>query len=201
VEHVREVIIVEGRYDKNAVLQAVDAAVIETNGFGIFSDAEKLALIRRLAQARGAVILTDGDSAGFLIRGHLKGALPKERVLHAYVPDVYGKEKRKSAPSKEGKLGVEGVGSKAILAALRRAGATFEEAEQTKTGAPPITKADLFALGLSGCEGSREKRLALQRRLGLPERLPPNSLLDVLNALYARDDFLAQAARTEEEQT
>lgn len=190
---VEQVIVVEGRYDKNTLSQIVDAVIIETEGFGIFSDREKLSLIRRMAEKRGLVILTDSDGAGFVIRNYLKGAIDPSLVKHAYIPDVPGKERRKSAPSKEGKLGVEGMDRQTILTALKNAGVRFEGGDEpSKTDAEDrITKADLFALGLSGGEGSRQRRLALQRRLDLPERLAPNALLDVLNALMTREEFLS----------
>ena len=186
---VKEIIVVEGRYDKHAVLSAVDGIVIETSGYGIFSDGEKISLLRKLAEKRGLIILTDSDSAGFLIRGHLKGMLDGTAVKHAYIPDIHGRERRKRAPSKEGKLGVEGMSRDVILGALVRAGATFSD-----TGAPvernePITKTDLYLAGLSGTDGSAERRAALLARLGLPERLTANGLLDVLNALYTREEF------------
>lgn len=187
---VREVIVVEGRYDKNTVSQAVDAAIIETEGFGVFSDREKLELIRRLAEKRGVVILTDPDSAGFLIRNHLKGALRGENVKHAYVPDVYGKEKRKSAPSGEGKLGVEGMDPRTILDALRRAGATFEDENTSPEPRGGITKTDFYELGLSGRPGSIIKRAELVKRLGFPERISANALLEAVNALMTRQELI-----------
>ena len=180
----KEALVVEGRYDKNTLLQVVDAVVLETKGFGVFKDAETRKLLRFYGETRGLIVLTDPDGAGFLIRSHLKGVLPKEQVKHAYIPDIYGKEKRKAAPSKEGKLGVEGMKPEVLLEALRRAGATFEDGETVEADAlPPLTKADLFALGLTGCEGSAEKRRALARSLGFPERLTADGLLDALNTL------------------
>jgi ribonuclease M5 len=194
MQKIREVIVVEGRYDKHAVCQAVEATVIETSGFGIFSDAEKLKLLKRMADKCGLIILTDSDSAGFLIRGHLKGQLNGLNVKHAYIPDVPGVERRKRAPSKEGKLGVEGMMRRQIIDALRGAGATFigEDAETAPDSVlgPPITKADLYEAGLSGTAGSAERRQALLKKLGLPERMSPNALLDVLNVLYTRDEFI-----------
>jgi len=194
---VREVIVVEGRYDKNAVSQAVDATVIETAGFGVFSDGEKIALLRRLAEKRGLIILTDSDGAGFLIRNHLKGRLGTSNVKHAYIPDTPGREKRKRTASKEGKLGVEGMPRDVIVAALLRAGATVDENGAKKDATDPITKADLYAAGLTGVPGSAARRAELLRRLNLPERLAPNAMLDVLNALYTKADFLAAAAQTD----
>ena len=177
---VREVIVVEGRYDKNTLRQAVDALVIETGGFGVFNDAEKRELLRTLARERGVILLTDSDGAGFVIRNFLKGCIPPEYVKNAYIPDVYGKEKRKSSPSKEGKLGVEGMRPEVIIEALRRAGATFEEGETPRVR---ITKADLYALGLTGRPDSAARRRRLQKKLGLPERLSTNALLEVLGAV------------------
>ena len=174
---VRQVIVVEGRYDKNALSQVVDAVIVETGGFSVFHDREKLAYLRRLAAARGVILMTDPDGAGFVIRNHLKGVLPPEQILQAYVPDVYGKERRKRRGGKEGKLGVEGMRPEVLEAALRRAGATF--LDETGEAAPKrqaITKADLMALGLSGGPGAAERRKELLHRLELPERLSPNAL-------------------------
>ena len=185
---IQEVIAVEGRYDKNTLLQVVDASVLELGGFGIFNDREKTALLRRLAETRGIILFTDPDGAGFVIRNRLKGAIPTGRVLHAYVPDVYGKEKRKSAPGKEGKLGVEGMKPEILLDALRRAGATIDEESAIKGNF--ITKADLYDLGLIGPE-SVEKRKALCKRLELPEHLSANALVEVLNLLMDREELEA----------
>ena len=195
---VRQVIVVEGRYDKNALLQVVDAVIVETGGFSVFHDREKLAYLRRLAAARGVILMTDPDGAGFVIRNHLKGVLPPEQILQAYVPDVYGKERRKSAPSREGKLGVEGMKPQVLLDALIRAGATFDD-EENKKSAPRISKADMYAHGLSGREGSAEKRAQLIKQLGLPERLTADGLLDVLNATMSREEFLSEKKQLEEE--
>ena len=182
---------VEGRYDKNTLSQMVDTVIIETSGFGIFKDKERLALLRRLAEKRGLIVLTDPDGAGFVIRGHLRGSLPPDRVKHAYVPDIYGKERRKRQGGKEGKLGVEGMRPVVLEAALRRAGATFldEEGERAAQAGRPITKADFVALGLSGGPGAAEKRRALLQRLELPEHLSPNAMLEVLNALFTREEL------------
>ena len=186
---VREVIVVEGRYDKNALSQVVDAVIIETSGFGIFNDAEKRKLLQTMAEARGLIVLTDSDGAGFVIRNYIKGCVDPKLVKHAYIPDIYGKERRKSAPSREGKLGVEGMKPQVLLDALIRAGATFDDEENKKT-APRISKADMYARGLSGREGSAEKRARLIKQLGLPERLTADGLLDVLNAPMSREEFL-----------
>ena len=190
MRHVKEVIVVEGKYDKNTVSQAIAGTIIETSGFGLFSDKEKIALLRRLAGKSGLIILTDSDRAGFFIRGRLRGMLDGLNVKHAYVPDVYGREKRKSAPSSEGKVGVEGMSPEIIVAALERAGATFEDAAERANRGDPITKADMFSAGLSGGAGSSQKRRELLERLDLPKRLSANGLLDVLNVLYNRDEFL-----------
>ena len=186
---IREVIVVEGRYDKNALRQVVEATVLETGGFAVFNDKEKLAFLRRLAERRGVIILTDSDGAGFVIRNYLKGALPKDKVRQAYIPDVAGKERRKRRPGKEGKLGVEGMDPATILTALRRCGATFEEEAREPAAGQAITKADLFSLGLSGGSGSAERRRALTRALALPEKLSPNALLEVLNLLTTREEL------------
>lgn len=187
---VREVIVVEGRYDKNALSQVVDAVIIETSGFGIFNDAEKRKLLQTMAEARGLIVLTDSDGAGFVIRNYIKGCVDPKLVKHAYIPDIYGKERRKSAPSREGKLGVEGMKPQVLLDALIRAGATFDDEENKKT-ALRISKADMYARGLSGREGSAEKRAQLIKQLGLPERLTADGLLDVLNATMSREEFLS----------
>ena len=163
---IREAIVVEGRYDKNTLSQLVDTVILETSGFGIFKDRETLALLRRIGAKRGLILLTDSDGAGFVIRNYLKGTLPPEQVKHAYIPDRFGKEKRKRRPGKEGKLGVEGMSPTVLETALRRAGATIL-GEETAPSAPLLTKADLFACGLSGGAGSREKRQALLRKLCL----------------------------------
>ena len=195
MKKIREVIVVEGRYDKNTLSQVVDATVVTLGGFSVFNDREKLAFLRRLAQERGLIVLTDSDGAGFVLRNYLKGALPKDRVKQAYIPDIAGKERRKRRPGKEGKLGVEGMSPAVLLDALRRCGATFEdESAQTAPAEPPITKADLYQLGLAGGEGSAEKRREVLRRLDLPAHLTANGLLEALNLLYGRQAFLAWMA-------
>ena len=192
MQSVKEVIVVEGRYDKNALRQVVDAVVIETSGFGIFHDAQKQKLLRRMAEARGLIVLTDPDGAGFVIRNFIKSCVPPERLKQAYVPDIRGKEKRKARPSREGKLGVEGMRAEILTEALRRAGATFEDAQSPRAG-QMITKADLYRLGLSGRENSARKRAELIRELDLPEHLSADALLDVLNATMSREEFLSRA--------
>lgn len=191
MKKIREVIVVEGRYDKNALKQIVDATVVETHGFGVFNDRERLALLRRLAAERGLILLTDSDGAGFVIRNFLKGTIPKSRLKQAYIPDIHGKERRKAAPGREGKLGVEGMPPQILLEALERAGATFEDGALSAERRP-ITKADFYALGLTGGPDSAARRSALLKKLGLPERMTANALLEAVNILYTREEFLEE---------
>lgn len=195
MKKIREVIVVEGRYDKNTLSQVVDAPVVATGGFAVFNDREKLAFLRRLAEERGLIVLTDSDGAGFVIRNYLRGALPKDRVKQAYIPDIPGKERRKRAPGREGKLGVEGMKPAVLIEALRRAGATFEDEDAPAERGEPVTKADLYALGLTGGPDSAAKRQALLKALGLPEHLTANAMIEALNLLYTREAFLAWAER------
>ena len=189
---IKEAIVVEGKYDKNTLRQVVDTAVFTTDGFGVMQDKTLLQFLRSVAEQRGLIILTDSDGAGFVIRNYLKGALPKEQVRHAYIPDIFGKEKRKSSPGKEGKLGVEGMKPEVLLDVLRRAGATFEEGETMPRVA--ITKTDFFDLGLTGGADSRAKRLALLEQLGFPAHMTANALLEAVNVLYDRETFLKRFA-------
>lgn len=189
MERIKEVIVVEGRYDKNTLSQVVDAVIIETGGFGIFNDSQKRNLLKKLAESRGLIIMTDSDAAGFMIRNHLKGCIAPELIKHAYIPDIYGKERRKSAPSREGKLGVEGMSPQVILEALSRAGATFQGPEHREDRSS-ISKADLYRKGLSGGENSAALRKELMKKLELPERLSAQGLLDVLNAIMSREEFM-----------
>jgi len=184
---IKEAIVVEGRYDKNTLSQIVDAPILETAGFGIFKDKNQLRLLRRIAQDGGLIGLTDSDGAGFVIRNHLKSVIPRQYLKHAYIPDIYGKERRKSAPGKEGKLGVEGMPPEVILEALRRAGATVES--ETNTRSDKITKQDMMALGLSGGMDSSAKRSALMMKLDLPEHMSANALLQALNLLMDLDEL------------
>lgn len=188
MRRIKEVIVVEGRYDKNTLSQVVDAAILETSGFGIFNDAAKRRLLKTLAETRGLIVLTDSDGAGFLIRNHIRGLVDPRLVKHAYIPDISGKERRKEKASKEGKLGVEGMRPEVLIEALKRAGATFDDSPAEQRPAQ-ITKADLYAKGLSGREGSAEKRRQLLQKLGLPERMSADAMLDVLNALMDRESF------------
>ena len=189
MERIKEVIVVEGRYDKNTLSQVVDAVIIETGGFSIFNDSQKRNLLKKLAESRGLIIMTDSDAAGFMIRNHLKGCIAPELIKHAYIPDIYGKERRKSAPSREGKLGVEGMSPQVILEALSRAGATFQGPEHREDQSR-ISKADLYRKGLSGGENSAALRKELMKKLELPERLSAQGLLDVLNAIMSREEFM-----------
>ena len=185
-----QAIVVEGKYDKNALRQLVDAPVFETNGFGVMKNRELVELLRLTARRRGLIVLTDSDGAGFVIRNYLKRVLPKAGVLHAYVPDVYGKERRKAHAGKEGKLGVEGMPPEILLQALRNAGAEVSEGPAQR-GAP-IVKADLYAAGYSGRTDSAAPRAALLKELSLPEHMSSNALLDALNVLMTREEFLSR---------
>lgn len=183
---IKEIIIVEGKYDKIKLDSILDGAVvIATNGFRIFKDKEKTALIRRYAKERGVVVLTDSDSAGFLIRNHLKKMLGNENIKNAYVPEIKGKEKRKDTPSKEGLLGVEGISREIILDALEKAGCGLCEKPQLK----PVSKLDLYNDGFVGCVDSTEKRTRLLKRMGLPVKLSVNALLDALNTFVGYEEY------------
>ena len=180
---IRQAIVVEGRYDKNTLSQIVDATILETSGFGIMHDKQQLSLLRRVARSRGLIVFTDSDGAGFVIRNFLKSAIAPEFLLHAYIPDVYGKEKRKQTAGKEGKLGVEGMPPDVILECLRRAGAQFED-EQPVTVSQPITKQDFMELGLSGGKDSSQRRAQLLQKLEFPQHMSSNAMLQALNLLY-----------------
>lgn len=187
---IKEAIVVEGRYDKNALSQVVDTLILETNGFQIFKDREKVVLLRRVAEQRGLILLTDSDGAGFVIRNHLKGVLPLSLVKQAYIPDIRGKERRKRAPGKEGKLGVEGMPPQLLLEALERAGATFLDGDGPRSPRGELTPAQLYVLGLTGRPDSAQRRQALLKRLDLPEHMSAKALLTVLNALYTSDEVI-----------
>ena len=184
---IKEAIVVEGRYDKNTLSQIVDAPILETNGFGIFKDKEQMALLRKVAQIRGLIVFTDADGAGFVIRNHIKSAINGQYLKHAYTPDVFGKERRKAKAGKEGKMGVEGMNRDVILECLRRAGATFEEGESS-VPVKEITKADLMDLGLYG-PGSNERRAAVIKYLGFPEKMSTNAFLQAVNLLYSTEEL------------
>lgn len=184
---IKEAIVVEGRYDKNTLSQILDAPIFETSGFGIFKDKQQMALLRRVAETRGLIVFTDSDGAGFLIRNHIKSTIPGKYLKHAYIPDIYGKEKRKATPGKEGKLGVEGMTGEVILESLRRAGATIDGDACPQVH--QITKQDLMELGLSGGPDASAKRLKLLKKTNLPERMSPNAMLQALNLLYTLDEL------------
>ena len=184
---IKDAIVVEGRYDKNTLSQIVDAPIIETSGFGIMNDRAQLVFLRKVAQKRGLIVLTDSDGAGFVIRNYLKSAVPASQLKHAYIPDIYGKERRKAAPGKEGKLGVEGMTPEVIVECLRRAGATIEGANQIENH--QITKQDMMALGLSGTADSKARRLALMKKLDLPAHMSSNALLQALNLLCSLEEL------------
>lgn len=184
---IREAIVVEGRYDKNTLSQIVDAPILETSGFGIFKDKKQMDLLRKVAKMRGLIVFTDADGAGFVIRNHIKSAIPAQYLKHAYTPDIMGKERRKAVPGKEGKLGVEGMRPEVIVEALRKAGATIE-GEDTPIGRQ-ITKQDFMELGLSGGTDASAKRLALLKKLDLPEHMSANAMLQALNLLYSLEEL------------
>ncbi len=194
---IREAIVVEGRYDKNTLSQIIDAPIFETAGFGIFKNKEQMAILRQTAKKHGLIVLTDSDGAGFVIRSHLKSAIEAQYLKHAYIPDIYGKERRKTAAGKEGKLGVEGMRPDVILEALRRAGATFE-GETEQEARDEITKADLMELGLYG-QGSAARRAALIKQLGFPERMSTNAFLQAVQILYTLDELTAMTQALEKD--
>lgn len=180
-----QAVIVEGRYDKSKVSELVDAFIIETNGFQIFKDKKRLAFIKKLAKEQGIIILTDSDHAGFMIRNYISSGVPKENIVNAYIPDVFGKEKRKVEPSKEGKLGVEGMSAEVIINALKKANVAFSSSENKN----PVTNYDLYELGFSGRPDSKQKKKALLKALDLPEFLSTNSLLTYINHNMTKEEF------------
>ncbi len=195
---IKQAVIVEGKYDKIKVSNILDTLIIETDGFGIFKDKNKQKLIRRLAETRGILILTDSDSAGFTIRSFLNGIVPQEQLINVYIPDIFGKEKRKSEPSKEGKLGVEGVKSDVIIDALKKAGVEFDVGTEKQINTHPVTKTDLFLDGLSGGKGSAEKRARFLKQLDLPEHLSSNSMLKLINSFVDFDDYKREIQKLNE---
>lgn len=192
---ISEAIIVEGKYDKIKLSSLVDAVIIVTNGFGIFKDREKLELIRYYAQKTGIIILTDSDSAGRKIRGYIKGAVKKGKIINVFIPDIFGKEKRKEKPSAEGKLGVEGISSRLIMEAFKKSGIDSSNEEKVKD----ITNLTLFELGLSGGSNSREMRMRLQKRLGLPSLMSASSLIEVLNTMMDSEELSKHVLAVKEE--
>lgn len=188
---ISEVIIVEGRYDKNTLSQIVDATIIETNGFGIFNDKEKQQLLKTIAEKRGIIVMTDPDGAGLVIRNFIKGSVDPKFVKHAYVPEILGKERRKDHASKEGKLGVEGMDAEAIIRALKCCGATIDD--KKTTAGESITMADLYAIGFTGRHDSAAKRAAFLSSMNFPSKMTAQTFLPLVNALMSRDEFLEQA--------
>lgn len=184
---VKEAVIVEGRYDAAAIRRVVDGIVLETGGFSIFSDEERLSLFRRLARERGLLILTDSDGAGFVIRNFLKGAIPKEQIKQAYIPDIYGKERRKSAPSREGKLGVEGMDAQTLRACIIASGAAT--GSESPPVSCPVTKQDLYRDGLCGGPDSAILRQKFLVYAGLPVRMSANAMLEMINILYGASEY------------
>lgn len=184
-----KVIVVEGKYDAIKLANIIDATVLQTDGFGIFKDKEKQALLRRLAKTRGLIVLTDSDSAGFLIRNFLGNAVPQEQITNVYIPDLYGKERRKAKPGAEGKLGVEGIPDAVLIEAFRRAGITEHPEPSPAERGRQITTVDFYKDGLSGGPGSKEKRRQLLQKLDLPERMTGKQLLKIINLLITYEEY------------
>lgn len=195
--HIEQAVIVEGKYDKIKLSSVIDAVIITTNGFSVIKDKEKLEIIRFFARNKGIIILTDSDSAGFKIRNFLKGAISDGKITNVYIPDIFGKEKRKTAPSKEGKLGVEGIDTQILLDAFRKAGVISTEANDNKE---PVTKLDLFEKGLSGGNNSAEKRSELLKYLGMPELMTTNAMLEIINTMMSKNEFIEVIERLEKRQ-
>ena len=191
---INEAVIVEGKYDKIKLSNLIDALIIETNGFGIYKDKSKLRFIRNLAEERGIVILTDSDHSGFQIRNYIAAGIPKDKIRHIYIPDILGKEKRKAEPSKEGKLGVEGMSDELLLKLFTEAGISAEKFEPVD----PVTNYDLFELGISGTANAKQNKKKLLDALALPEFLSTNSLLSYINSSMTREEFLNIAKRATE---
>ncbi len=193
---VKQAVIVEGKYDKIKLSGFLDAIILETDGFQIFKDKAKQKLIRRLAEQHGIIVLTDSDSAGFLIRSFLCGITDPKNITNVYIPDIFGKEKRKDAPSAEGKLGVEGVPTEILLEAFHKAGIDCEHAE-SEAPRRLVTKTDLFEDGLSGGTDSAGKRKALLKALDLPEHMSANAMLQLINSFMTYEDYKAVVAELE----
>lgn len=189
--HLEQAVIVEGKYDKIKLNSIIDGVIITTNGFSVIKDKEKIELIRYFAKKRGIIILTDSDSAGFKIRNYIKGAVREGKITNVYIPDIFGKEKRKTVPSKEGKLGVEGIDKEILLKAFEKAGILSSETPENRD---PITKIDLFEAGLTGGHNSSEKRKAILKKLDMPQLLTTNSMLEILNTMMSREEFMRFAA-------
>ena len=184
---IREAIVVEGRYDKNTLSQIVDAPILETSGFGIFKNKEQMALLRRVAEKRGLIVFTDADGAGFVIRNHIKSAIPGKFLKHAYTPDIFGKERRKEKAGKEGKLGVEGLSEEIITEALTKAGVFHKECE--KADSIPVTVNDLYEDSLTGHDNSAERKRKLLKALSLPSRMSNSQLLKLINTFMTYEDY------------
>ena len=195
--HLEQAVIVEGKYDKIKLSSVVDAVIITTNGFSVIKDKEKLEIIRFFANNKGIIILTDSDSAGFKIRNFLKGAISDGEITNVYIPDIFGKEKRKAVPSKEGKIGVEGIDTQILLEAFRKAGVISTKADSRRE---PVTKLDLFEVGLSGGNNSAEKRSELLKYLGMPELMTTNAMLEIINTMMSRDEFMKITANLSQRQ-
>lgn len=190
MHRVYEVIVVEGKYDKNTLSQVVDAVIIETSGFGVFNNREKQQLLRKLAEKRGLIVMTDPDGAGLVIRNFVKSCVDPKLLKHAYIPEVFGRERRKSKESREGKLGVEGMSADVIMQALRRCGATIDGEATAASGG--ITMADMYAKQLAGKPDSAAKRANFLASMDLPQKMTAQALLPVLNALMSREEFLSR---------
>lgn len=182
---IKEAVIVEGRYDKLKLSNILDTLIVETNGFGIYKDKAKLRFIKKLAQERGIIVLTDSDHSGFQIRHYLSSGIAKDRIKHIYIPDIYGKEKRKKEPSKEGKLGVEGMSEKLLLELFNKADVSSENVVLEN----PVTNFDLYDMGFSGTPNAKANKKKLLKALDLPEFLSTNSLLSYINSAMSRDEF------------
>ncbi len=195
--HLEQAVIVEGKYDKIKLSSVVDAVIITTNGFSVIKDKEKLEIIRFFAKNKGIIILTDSDSAGFKIRNFLKGAISDGKITNVYIPDIFGKEKRKAVPSKEGKIGVEGIDTQILLEAFRKAGVISTEADSRRES---VTKLDLFEVGLSGGNNSAEKRSELLKYLEMPELMTTNAMLEIINTMMSRDEFMKITANLSQRQ-
>lgn len=190
---ISQAVIVEGKYDKIKLSNILDAFIIETNGFAIFKDKEKLKFIKRLANERGIIVLTDSDHAGFMIRNYISSGISKDKIINVYIPDVYGKEKRKAEPSKEGKLGVEGMTKEVLLDAFEKANISSQNVQNDN----PVTNYDLYELGLSGTPNAKQNKKKLLEKLNLPEFLSTNSLLSCINNMMTKEE-LYELLKTDE---
>ena len=188
---IKEAVIVEGRYDKLKLSNLLDTLIVETGGFHIYKDKEKLKFIKKLARERGIIVLTDSDHSGFQIRGLLSSEIPKEQIKHLYIPDVFGKEKRKNKPSKEGKLGVEGIDDQTLLSLFEKQGIKADKVTKSDS----VTSYDLYDLGFSGTDGAKQKKKKLLKSLDLPEFLSTSSLLSYINSSMTRQEFVSLAEK------